>query len=395
MAAVKGLQEDRRLSRSRMAVQTGGIEAATSYLGVNDTPQLLIVEAAETGDAMFERIEMLAEVCNPNSNVVLIGTENDIGLYRELKSLGISEYFSGKVDTEQIMVAIEDIFSDNSEASLGQSIAIIGARGGVGTSVLAVNIAHRLGAMLDDDILLIDCDLSFGTLALMCNVEPKQSLADALAQPGRLDATLIERVRLVVDDHLSMVPAPSALSGDYEIDVEAFEAMMRICRGMAGQVVLDIPHLWAPWVQDVLIDAGQLVVVTTPDLPGMRDTKHIKDAAAKRADRDTGFHVIFNKVGMSRKTEISAKDFMAQIEVEPTVSVPWDPILFGNALNNGEMLDKAGKSSKVVAEIDKLAGVISGAEPMDKKGKAKAKAKAKGKDRGRRRTRGSVFGFAR
>ncbi len=71
--------------------------------------------------------------------------------------------------------------------------------------------------------------------------------------------------------------------------------------------------------------------------------------------------------------------------------MPWDPILFGNALNNGEMLDKAGKSSKVVAEIDRLAEVVSGAEPVDKKDKAKAK----GKDRSRRRTGGSVFGFAR
>jgi pilus assembly protein CpaE len=389
VAAVQGLLEDRRLSRSRMAVQTGGIQAATNYLSANDTPQLLIVEAKETGDALFEQIEMLAEVCDPNSNVMLIGSENDIALYRELKTMGLAEYFSGAVDSDQLMASIEGAFSDNSEAALGQSIAFIGSRGGVGSSVLAINAAQRLGEELDDDVIHIDCDLSFGTAALMCNLDPKQSLADVLAQPGRLDETLVERVKLSVDDHLSVLPAPSALTGDFDIDVEAFEAMMRLSRSMAGQVVLDIPHVWAPWVQDVLVDSSRVVLVTTPDLAGMRDTKHIKDAVAKRGDLESRFHVVFNKAGMSRKTEISAKDFAGQIEVDPDVIVPWDPILFGTALNNGEMLTKTGKSSKVVTELDKLVQIISGVEPVDKK------AKGKGKARGRKKAGRSAFGFAR
>jgi pilus assembly protein CpaE len=128
-------------------------------------------------------------------------------------------------------------------------------------------------------------------------------------------------------------------------------------------------------VQDVLVDSQQVVLTTTPDLAGMRDTQHIKDSVAKSGEAEAGFHLVFNKVGMSRKTEITAKDFETQIAVRPRVVIPWDPVLFGTALNNGELLSKASRGGKVLAEIDRLVRIVSGVEPLTKK-EARAKAKA-------------------
>lgn len=384
------MQHDRRMARSRMAVQSGGIQAAINYLAANETPQMLIVEASETGPALMERIESLAEVCDPNSNVILIGAENDITLYRELKGLGLSEYFYGDVTTEQIVGAIESVFSGDTEEHLGSVIAFMGARGGVGSSVLAANAAHRLGQEFKDDVLLIDCDLAFGTAALTCNVQPKQSLADALAQPGRLDETLVERVQLKVDDYLSLVPAPGTLGGDYDIDVESFEVLMQIARGMASYVVLDLPHQWSPWIQDVMLDADNVVLTTTPDLGGMRDTKNIGDIVSRGNRQSETLHLALNKVGASRKTEISAKDFRGQIGYEPLVSIPWDPLVFGTSMNDGKLIDKVPKHTKVMAEINKLAQTVSGTAPL-----TKAEAKAKVRQKGGRRSALSALRFAR
>jgi len=378
------------MARSRMAIQSGGIQAAASYLSANETPQLLIVEATETGEALMGRIAALAEVCNPNSNVILIGPENDIMLYRELKELGLADYFYGTVTTEQIVNAIETVFSGDTEEHLARVIAFMGTRGGVGSSVLAANTAHRIGQEFKDDVLLIDCDLGFGTAALTCSVEPKQSLADALAQPGRLDETLVERVKLKVDDYLSLVPAPSNLGGDYDIEVESFEILMKIVRGMAAYVVLDLPHLWSPWIQDVLLDAANVVLTTSPDLAGMRDTKSISDIVSRGNKQAENLTLVLNKVSIARKTEISAKDFRNQIGYEPAVSILWDPITFGTAMNNGILLDKVAKSGKITAEVNKLAQIVSGAAPL-----SKAEAKAKAKQRGGKRSALSALKFAR
>ena len=383
------MQEDRRLARSRMAVQKGGIQAAVNYLSANDTPQLLIVEAADTGDALFDRIEALAEVCDPNSSVVLIGPENDIALYRQLKEMGLAEYFSGDLTTDQLVASIEAVYGGETAETQGRLIGFMGARGGVGSSIVAANTAESLGIEYKDDVLLIDCDLSFGTAALTCNVEPKQNLADALAQPGRLDETLVERVRVKVDDFFSLIPAPAILAGDYEIDAEAFEQMLTIARGMASFVVLDLPHHWSPWVQDVLLDADEVVVVSTPDLAGMRDTKNISDAI--KGGPGDGIKLALNKVGMTRKTEISSKDFENQIDIIPSVNIPFDGLVFGNAMNNGELLSKVSKGGKVMAEISKLARLASGAEPISK---AEAKARSK-KMKSQKRSGFSALKFAK
>lgn len=384
------MQEDRRLGRSRMAIQTGGIQAAINYLSANETPQLLIVEASETGDALFERIEALAEVCDPNSNVILVGAENDISLYRQLKDIGLAEYFCGAVTTDQIIAAIDSVFGEEGEVSQSRVITFMGSRGGVGSSVIAANVAYQLGQQYKDDVLLIDCDLNFGTAALTCNAEPKQTLADILAQPGRLDDTLVERVKFKIDDFLSLIPAPSQLAGDPEVPTETFESMMRIARGMASYVVLDLPHLWASWIQDALLEATELVLVTTPDLPGMRDVKNLSEAAKASGARE-GAQLVLNKVGMSRKTEISAKDFESQLGLTPTVSVPFDALLFGTAMNNGEFLSKVGKNSKACGEIGKLVEIVSGTERLSK---SELKARAK-QAKSRKKSTLSALRFAR
>jgi len=390
IAAVQGMQQDRRLARSRMAIQSGGIQAAISYLGANETPQVLIVEASETGQALFQRIEALAEVCDPSSAVVLVGQENDIALYRELKNLGLAEYFCGDVSTEKLMATILGSYSEETQSTLSRVLSFVGARGGVGSSVLAANVARRIGQEFKEDVLLMDCDMAFGTAALSCNVDPKQSIADILAQPERLDETLVERVKLKVDDYLSLIPAPSTLTGDYDIAPESFEALMRLARSMAPYVVLDLPHMWSPWIQDVLIDSSEMVVVTTPDLAGMRDSKNLSEAIAGRSAAD-GVKLVLNKVGMSRKTEISAKDFEAQINLAPVASVPFEPILFGEAMNNGEFLDKTAKNNKAVAEITKLSQMLSGSDPLSKN---EAKAKQK-KVKAQRKSAFSALKFAR
>ena len=165
---------------------------------------------------------------------------------------------------------------------------------------------------------------------------------------------------------------------------------MRIARGMASYVVLDLPHQWSPWIQDALLEATEMVLVTNPDLPGMRDVKNLSDAA-KAGGASEGAQLVLNKVGMSRKTEISAKDFQTQLGLTPAVSVPFDPLLFGTAMNNGEFLSKAGKSNKATAEISKLVEIVSGTERLSK---AELKARAK-QAKSRKKSAFSALKFAR
>ncbi len=365
------MQEDRRLARSRVHVQTGGMEGAAAYLAEHETPQLLIVETADAGDALFQSLESLAEVCDPKVKVVLLGRENDIALYKQLMELGLSEYYCGPVTPDNLIGIIESAFSEPGEETLGRVIACVGARGGVGSSSVAANAAFSLGQKFKDDVILVDLDLPFGTSALAFNLQPRQNITEALADPQRLDDVLMERFMLKYDDYLSVAPAPAELGEEFKIELESIEILLELVRRMASFVVLDLPHQWSSWVHDILMDANEVVVTAYPDLANLRDVKNIFDALTEKRGVDSPVRLVLNRAGASKNTELTAKDFEDSINIEPTATIPFDASLFGRAMNNGEMVAQVNKGSKVAKEFDILADVVSARVPV-----AKAKQKS-------------------
>ncbi len=95
--AITALKEDRLFFRSTIDIHEGGIDAAVSHLANEQTPTLLIVETTADKDGMFEQLEALANVCDPDTRLLLIGAENDIELFRTLISEGISDYLISPV----------------------------------------------------------------------------------------------------------------------------------------------------------------------------------------------------------------------------------------------------------------------------------------------------------
>ena len=363
------------MSRSTVVVETGGIGGAAAYLAQNASPQLLLIETVASGDALFSELETLADVVNPDTKVVLIGQQNDIALYKRLIGLGVSEYLCGPVTTERLIATIEGIFSDASDASLGRVIAVIGARGGVGASKIAANTAYCLGQAFREQVILMDLDLSFGTSTLELNLPQKQSIVDALSQPGRLDDVLMERIMLKYDDHLSVVPAPSSLDRTFDISPESLEVLMALVRKMAAFVVLDLPHLWVPWINQALLDANEVVVVACPDLANLRDAKNLFDTLGAKRGVDAPTRLVFNRVGEYRKTELTAKDFEETTKAKPAAIFPFDAVLFGTAMNDGKTAVEANKGGKMAKEFARFAQVVSGRIPA-----SAAKAKKKGSE---------------
>lgn len=368
--AVQGLQDDRHFARCQILAHGGGIESATEYLAENDTPNLLIIEVDQSGDALFDALESLAEVFDPSSRLLLVGNANDIQLYRQLMDMGINEYLCGPISSDQLRASIDLLYSDPEAVGLGRVVACIGARGGVGSSSVAANLAYSLGQTYKDEVILIDLDLCFGTAALSFNLQQRQSIADALAQPNRLDDVLIERFMLKYDEYLSVVPAPTVLGGDYEIQLEAFEVLLDLVRKMAAFVVLDFPHQWSPWVSEILLDANEVVVTASPDLANLRDAKNIFDNLGEKRGVDRPTRLVFNRVGLAKSAELGAKDFEGPVRVPPTVSIPFDPGVFGTALNNGQSVAEVNKRSKPAKLFNELATTVSARMPSEK-GKSK------------------------
>jgi pilus assembly protein CpaE len=249
----------------------------------------------------------------------------------------------------------------------GRVIAVIGARGGVGASTIAHNLAWSIAERQDAGATLLDLDLSFGTAALDFNQDPPQSIADALMAPDRVDDVFLDRVTTKHTQRLMMLTAPATLEREFEVDNNAFEVVIDRVRRTSPFVVLDLPHVWTSWVKQTLLAADDVIIVAGPDLASLRNTKNILDLLKATRPYDAPPAVALSMVGVPKRPEIPFKDFAEALGAEPVASFPFDPALFGMAANNGQMIGEVAAQSKTALAIDELAASLTGRKPAETK----------------------------
>jgi len=359
-AAVQSAGEDRRLAKAHVKIQMGGATAAVEAYRSSPTPNVILLESEQRGDDILHKLDQLAEVCDAGTRVVVIGRINDVTLYRELTKRGVSDYLIGPVGTLDIVRAICGLFTSPEAKAVGRIIAVVGAKGGVGASTVAHNVAWAIARDLSLDAVVTDLDLAFGTAGLDYNQDPPQGIADAVFSPDRIDTAFVDRLLSKCTDHLSLLAAPATLERVYDFGAEAFDSILDSLRSSIPCVVLDVPHIWSGWTRRLLVSADDILVVAAPDLANLRNAKNIVDLLRQARPNDHKPYYCLNQVGVPKRPEIAPADFAKALEDQPLVVIPFEPQLFGTAANNGQMIAEVSASHKSAEMFRLLAQILTG-----------------------------------
>jgi pilus assembly protein CpaE len=359
-AAVQAAGEDRRLGKAHVKIQMGGATAAVEAYRNSPTPNVIILESENRSDDILNGLDQLAEVCDAGSRVVVIGRVNDVTLYRELTRRGVSEYLIAPVGTLDVVRAICGLFSAPDAKPVGRIIAVVGAKGGVGASTIAHNVAFAIARDLALDSVVTDLDLAFGTAGLDYNQDPPQGVADAVFSPDRIDTAFIDRLLSKCTDHLSLLAAPATLDRVYDFGSDAFDGILDALRGSIPCIVLDVPHIWSGWTKRLLVGADDILVVAGPDLANLRNAKNMVDLLRSSRPNDRRPLYCLNQVGVPKRPEITPADFAKALEDPPLAIIPFEPQLFGTAANNGQMIAEVQASHKTAEMFRQLAQVLTG-----------------------------------
>ncbi len=359
-AAIEAAAEDRRMAKAHTKVHMGGLSAAIDFYQSAPTPNLIILEMHGTLDALAVGLDNLAEACDPGTKVVVIGATNDIVLYRDLMRRGVSEYLVTPIDLFDVIATVSEIFGDPEGNPLGRSIAFIGAKGGCGASTIAHNVSWSIARNFENEVVLADFDLPFGTAGLDFNQDPLQGILEAVSSPDRLDDMLLDRLLSKCSENLSILAAPAALERPYDFQEQDFAQVVDMMRQGVPTVVFDLPHMWTAWVQSLLCSADEVVIVAEPDLANLRNGKNLADKLRQLRPNDHPPHLVLNRVGVPKRPEIKAADFASALELTVDASIPFDPQLFGTASNNGQMIAELGGKSDIVSTINNLAQITTG-----------------------------------
>jgi len=367
LSLMRAITRDRRMKNVSVDVFEGGVQAAIDYYVNETTPNLLVIEGAGDPRQLLAELDSLAEHCDENIRVVVLGHTNDIRFYRELMRRGVSEYLVMPVDPVQMIRSIANLFADPEAPFVGKTVAVTGVKGGVGASSIAHNLAWAMSERIKVNSTLIDLDLNFGTTGLDFNQDAAATIADALMSPDRFDDAVMGRLITKATDRLSLFTAPATLDRTYNLDPETYIRVLEQVRGSVPFVVLDMPHIWSDWFKSTIIQADEIIIVAGPDLASLRNGKNLIDFLKAARPNDQEPKLVLNMVGLPKRPEIPAKDFGAAIGVEPSLILPFDALLFGTAANNGQMIFDVGPDSKVAQGIDSLAAMLTGKEVQTEK----------------------------
>ncbi|MDE2375463.1 MAG: AAA family ATPase, partial [Hyphomicrobiales bacterium] len=359
-AAIQAAGEDRRMAKAHLRIQMGGLIAAIEAYRTSPTPNVIILESENRSEEILAGLDQLAAVCDSATRVIVIGRMNDVALYRDLVRRGISDYLIAPIGALQIVRSVCGLFSAPDAKPVGRIIAVVGAKGGVGASTIAHNVAFSIARDLMLDSVVTDLDLAFGTAGLDFNQDPPQGIAEAVFSPDRIDNAFVDRLLSKCTDHLSLLAAPATLDHVYDFGADAFEAIFDSLRATVPCVVLDVPHQWTGWTKQTLVGADDILIVAAPDLANLRNTKNLYDFLKAARPNDHRPLYCLNQIGVPKRPEIKAADFAKALDDGPVAAIPFDPQMFGSAANNGQMIAEIAANHRTAEMIRQLAQKLTG-----------------------------------
>lgn len=303
-------------------VVTGDIVTATTALAGRRSPRLLIVDISNVADPL-DRLDALAEVCEPNTSVIVVGERNDIGLYRNLRAAGVGEYFFKPLVGSLVTRALNALVkgeTDSQVARAGRLIYVLGARGGVGATTIAVNTAWHLAETRPGLVAVVDLDLQWGDAALQLDVAPTHALREAFEHPERVDKLFLERAAIHVNHRIDLLASQEPVGDQISLDEEAVRSLLDKLLTRYRFVIVDLPTVLATKMAQVLRMPSTCVLVSDGSLASARDVARWREWMGPNTSDRTTVHLL-NQHGMPGG--LPDEEFARAAGRKPDIVVPY------------------------------------------------------------------------
>ncbi|MBK1696282.1 AAA family ATPase [Rhodovibrio salinarum] len=344
-------------------VQRGGLGAALRQLGVVAAPDILLVDLSGMEDV--EDIAASLGELAAGSKVIALGTQNDVAMFRRVMDAGACDYLVKPVHTQQLAAAVARAETSRPAGQAapvrrGRCIAVVGARGGVGASTVAGNLAWLIASERERQTGLLDLDLQYGCQALSLDLQPAAGLREALEDPERVDDSMIDNLAVKADARLSVFAAEEAVDDVPVMPRTAVTQLLAKLRESRDVLVADLPRHLLGQQPDLLEQVTDLVIVTDLSLPGLRDCNRLI-RLAKQQDGKLRVRVVANRVGKQAPGHVDAREFDKELESDLAAQLSFDPENVAKSAMAGRTLSHSAPKAKLLADLRTLLVDLVGA----------------------------------
>jgi pilus assembly protein CpaE len=339
-----------------------------------DRSELIIFELGDEFESEFNFIQDLIG-SGEIGEVFLASDNSDPTVLRRAIRIGAREFFNKPIEDEEIKLALEGFKGRKEKEAIGETVKdgkiinIIGSKGGVGTTTIAVNLAVSLAEMKSvQSVALIDMNLLFGDIPLFLEIEPKYNWSEITKNISRLDDTFLKNILSVDASGVCVLPSPSYLSKQNVATPAIMERLLMVMRRMFDYVIIDGGQSLGDISLKIMELSDTVLLISVLSLPCLSNTNKLL-----RTFSDLGYPPEESiKIVISRylkKSDISIKDAEISLEKKIFWTIPNDYQTTVTATNRGKALSQFAPREEITINFRKLAGELGPeSEKKEKKG---------------------------
>jgi pilus assembly protein CpaE len=303
-----------------MDINMPGVDGISASEAISrESPSAQVIMMSVQSEADYLRRSMLAGardfLTKPFSGDELVST------IRRVYEMGESRRRA--MPTAQPKGAVPAAVGETPSRPGGKIVAVFSPKGGTGCTVMAANLAiamHRAG---NGPAVLVDGSLQFGDTAVMLDLQPVLSIYDLMAQIGELDATMVDSVLTPHSGGIKVMLAPPRPEMADSVTAENLEIVLKRLKHQFDYVIVDTWTSLHDTVLTVLDLADAIILLTTPDIPALRNVRLFFEVADQLGYPPEKISLVLNKAGR-RRSRIRAKDIQESIKHPVAAELPYD-----------------------------------------------------------------------
>jgi pilus assembly protein CpaE len=339
-----------------------------------DNCDLLIYELTDQPERDFQYINSLRGI-GKVKEVFLTSKQASSEILMEVIRAGIKEFFPqplNKEDVKKALLRFKELLetqkakSDEAPKKQGKIINVIGSKGGVGTTTVAVNLATSLAETdREKTVALIDMNLLFGEIPLFLSIESVFDWVEVAKNISRIDSTYLLSVMSRHNTGVHVLPSPAKVIDEYRVTPQVIEALLVQMRSMFDYIVIDSGQVLDDISRTILKLSDSLIIVTLLSLPCLINVKRLTDHFHKFGyPQDEDIQILVNR--HHKRSMISLEDAEKSLKKKIFWNIPNDFQTTMSAINQGRPLSVMDSTSEITASFRELAALISGKKEKKK-----------------------------
>ncbi len=341
---------------------------------MNADALIVDIDAAQVED--FEQLQKIRRMAGPNCALIVVTSNFSPAAARILIQLKVADFLVKPLQTADLVRACNNALKQSGEEAQvePQFLAFMPASGGVGTTSIALEAAQILnqhGRNFGRTTCVIDLNFQQGSCAEYLDIEPRFDISEIENNPERLDRQLLDVMLSKHSSGLSVIAAPNQPTELRSFKAALVMRLLDLASAYFDNVVIDLPRIWFPWTETVIMGSNRLFVVSDMTVPSIRNAKRLLAAIDQRIGNQTAVKVIVNRMDR-RKTPngLNASDVEAALGDRFAGGISNNYQLVRDAVDRGMPLQEIQPDNNVTRELRAL--ILHGEAMAEEKPKGSA-----------------------